>query len=59
MLKFIIITINNGYNKKFNNTYLINESFMDPFIGMILLAIYPIVLVGALILFAKFSKNPE
>ena len=32
---------------------------MDPIIGIILLAIYPIVLVGALILFGKFSKNPE
>jgi len=32
---------------------------MDPIIGIILLAIYPIVLVGALILFGKFSKNPD
>ena len=32
---------------------------MDPLTGVILLAIYPIVLVGALILFGKFSKDPE
>ena len=32
---------------------------MDPLTGVILLAIYPIVLVGALILFGKYSKDPE
>ena len=35
------------------------ESFMDPLTGVILLAVYPIVLVGALILFGKYSKDPE
>ncbi len=32
---------------------------MDPKIGVIILAIYPIVLVGALILFGKYSKKPD
>ena len=32
---------------------------MDPLTGVIILAIYPIVLVGALILFGRFSKDPE
>jgi len=32
---------------------------MDPITGIILLALYPIILVGALILFGKFSKDPE
>ena len=32
---------------------------MDPLTGIIILAIYPIVLVGALILFVKYSKDPE
>ena len=32
---------------------------MDPLIGVIILAVYPIVLVGALVLFGKYSKNPE
>ena len=32
---------------------------MDPLIGVIILAVYPIVLVGTLILFGKYSKNPE
>jgi len=32
---------------------------MDPITGIILLAIYPIILVGALILFGKYSKDPE
>lgn len=32
---------------------------MDPKLGIIVLAIYPIVLVGALILFAKYSKKPD
>ena len=35
------------------------ECFMDPLTGIIILAIYPIVLVGALVLFGKYSKNPE
>ena len=32
---------------------------MDPLTGIIILVIYPIVLVGALILFGKYSKDPE
>jgi len=32
---------------------------MDPITGIILLAIYPIILVGAFILFGKYSKDPE
>ena len=32
---------------------------MDPLTGVIILAVYPIVLVGALVLFGKYSKNPE
>ena len=32
---------------------------MDPLTGVIILAINPIVLVGALILFGKHSKDPE
>ena len=32
---------------------------MDPLTGVIILAIYPIVLVGALILFGQHSKDPE
>ena len=32
---------------------------MDPLTGVIILTIYPIVLVGALILFGKYSKDPE
>ena len=32
---------------------------MDPLTGVIILAIYPIVFVGAKILFGKNSKNPE
>ena len=32
---------------------------MDPKVGVIILAIYPIVLVGALILFGKYSKKPD
>ena len=32
---------------------------MDPLTGVIILAIYPIVLVCALILFGKHSKDPE
>ncbi len=35
------------------------RGFMDPLTGVIILAIYPIVLVGALILFGKYSKDPE
>ena len=32
---------------------------MDPLTGVTILAIYPIVLVGALVLFGKYSKDPE
>ena len=32
---------------------------MDPLTGIIILEIYPIILVGALILFGKYSKDPE
>jgi len=32
---------------------------MDPHLGLIILIMYPIILVGALFLFAKHSKKPE
>ncbi len=32
---------------------------MDPQLGMIILIVYPIILVGALFLFGKYSKKPE
>ncbi len=32
---------------------------MDPTLGTIIVILYPIVLIGALYLFGKFSKKPE
>ncbi len=32
---------------------------MDPQLGLIILIIYPIILIGALFLFGKYSKRPE
>ncbi len=32
---------------------------MDPQLGLIILIVYPIILVGALFLFGKYSKKPE
>ncbi len=32
---------------------------MDPTLGLVILVIYPIILIGAIVLFAKYSKNPE
>ncbi len=32
---------------------------MDPNLGIIILIIYPVVLIGALYLFAKYSKKPN
>jgi hypothetical protein len=32
---------------------------MDPNVGLIILILYPIVLIGAIYLFGKYSKNPD
>ena len=32
---------------------------MDPNVGLIILILYPIVLIGAIYLFGKHSKNPD
>jgi hypothetical protein len=32
---------------------------MNPDVGLILLILYPVVLVGAVILFGKFSVSPD